>query len=864
MKMIRVLPPAVVVALTASLAASPAWAAEAAAPPTATPPTAGVAAPTAVSAAAVPTDTATIPAFDSRFLLPAADAARVAKPGVLSLIASANMSCRFNGVWTDYSPALVKKNPRMNVNVTASIGCEPVANAMGDGSVRVQFGARVVATKALSWKTEIGTRPALPVVKFPSALKPPQLNALAARIAKTPGGVPVASPGGKASCRMLSAWWGYPSDAFPAAPRLRYNVPASSWLAVACTPVSNAGGSAAVAPANGAAAKTIAWGAFTPYNPPAAPIPAFEMTFNESAIPGASAVAGRSVHVVKASGLKLDVVTVKGSVQDSAVLPKASITGVYVDKGDPGKFHVMVDAMPKTMKAGEAGFVLGYDDGALKVAELARVEKTWLDVPGGVAPKMPDVLVPMPAAPAGAAAPTLVPEKGLLKAEWVSPTGVAAVAPAVVTDAGGAAAGAKTGAPVGPCTIGGYQERVDWLDRAASPAVLASCATPALTAGAAVAVGPVTVPAAAPAAKAGDVRVAAAAVVAVPDVTIPPKPAPNDNPGNADWWRYTVPQYWNIPNGNPVRWPTPNTPIDVWVNCPALAEQACTDEAGRVEIAVAKVREGGGPKLQYAGIDKSTFVPTKARHTDPTKQGKITVTFTKAAATAGAGATDIFNGLGNNAEAGVGGFDWVNNNDGQGAKIAAGYVAIDSTKLPTMDKWRRQVLFMHELGHSIGLTHPDVARTLPDGTQQPALPSTGQIMDSKLDVQALRWGKGDLEGLKLVGSGATTFVPAPPVLTLGPPNSWSRTAANVSATVTTNTSSVVCFAYGLPGQEATWSQVPVSVTGPVKDKNLNVTFTGLTRNTTYGYRAKLMPTTDCNGAKPILPFTSTRTLKTQL
>ena len=130
---------AVVIALTASLAASPAWAADAAAPAAATP--------TAVTAtAAGPVDKATIPAFDTRFVVSAAEAARVARPGVLSLIASANLSCRFNGVWTDYSLALAKKNPRARFNVNASIGCAPVANAMGDGSVRVQFGGRVMAS----------------------------------------------------------------------------------------------------------------------------------------------------------------------------------------------------------------------------------------------------------------------------------------------------------------------------------------------------------------------------------------------------------------------------------------------------------------------------------------------------------------------------------------------------------------------------------------------------------------------------------------------------------------------------------------------------------------------------------------------
>jgi hypothetical protein len=62
---------------------------------------------------------------------------------------------------------------------------------------------------------------------------------------------------------------------------------------------------------------------------------------------------------------------------------------------------------------------------------------------------------------------------------------------------------------------------------------------------------------------------------------------------------------------------------------------------------------------------------------------------------------------------------------------------------------------MHELGHAIGLTHPDQTRTLPDGSSQAGLPSVGQIMDSTIDVPDARWGNGDLAGLAAVGGAAT-------------------------------------------------------------------------------------------------------------
>jgi hypothetical protein len=133
-------------------------------------------------------------------------------------------------------------------------------------------------------------------------------------------------------------------------------------------------------------------------------------------------------------------------------------------------------------------------------------------------------------------------------------------------------------------------------------------------------------------------------------------------------------------------------------------------------------------------------------------------------------------------------------------------------------------------------------------------------------VPAPRWGNGDLAGLKLVGSQAAPFVPAPlPILTTGPVTSRSKTTLTVSATVTTEKSAIVCIASGKSTADpATWSELPVSVTGPVKDKVLPVTLTGLTANTNYGYRARLMPTTGCTGPVQILPFTEIKTAKTLL
>ncbi|MDQ1307172.1 MAG: hypothetical protein QG671_3004, partial [Actinomycetota bacterium] len=274
-----------------------------------------------------------------------------------------------------------------------------------------------------------------------------------------------------------------------------------------------------------------------------------------------------------------------------------------------------------------------------------------------------------------------------------------------------------------------------------------------------------------------------------PVIVVPPyvgKPASTgpDNLGSPSWWRPTVPAAWAAPAADPIRW-TPRSVVPVRVNCPALDSQGCADELIRIQAAAQAIKNGGGPDLQVQPEPSSSkFAPHNPAagqgHGDPAFPGGLSVTFTKPGAIKknpdgswvrvdgrvqllpgelAKGYTDIFydrtvlaNG-GKPNEAGVGGFDWAN--DGHGAKITDGYVAIDAGTLTGVPAWKIQALYMHELGHAIGLTHPDQTRTLPDGSSQAGLPSVGQIMDSTIDVPDARWGNGDLAGLAAVGGAAT-------------------------------------------------------------------------------------------------------------
>lgn len=69
------------------------------------------------------------------------------------------------------------------------------------------------------------------------------------------------------------------------------------------------------------------------------------------------------------------------------------------------------------------------------------------------------------------------------------------------------------------------------------------------------------------------------------------------------------------------------------------------------------------------------------------------------------------------------------------ARYQYGYVRVDTPDLPSIPEPLRQVLFMHELGHVLGLDHAPGPN----------------VMNPTLEPDVMQFSAGDLAGLKLVG-----------------------------------------------------------------------------------------------------------------
>jgi hypothetical protein len=765
---------------------APAWASET------------LAAPVAVggSSAVPPVDSATIPAFDVRFPVSGPAAKSVARPGVLTLRASVGLRCAFNGAWSDFTPAAHAKRPTALFNAVASIGCEPVDNASGTGSVQLNLGAKLVGSKNLSWKVATHARPELPVVKLPTNSSPAALAALQAQIARTPGGVPIAAaPAGRAACRMISAWRGYPTDAFPRIPRVGYRSAAGGWVALACTPASNAAGSATVK-APGGASRTISWGTFSPYTlPPAAPIPAFDLAF-----PNAPQDAVGKLSLA---------VTPRGATAPGAMA--CSITSTTSTLQDPTTLLAGVACLPSSWHGGSITVTLRYGD-----TPVATVDKTWADVNSARRPRLPAIKLPLVGWPDISALTAAAPSRGANASAAVAADPNAAkiaearaylararqvldrltvelqharkdrdVVKTLCVDDKLSQASTSNRAlmervEVLQNTLDGARFNHEWsiagflLDRIqVLETEMASCVGDVADYSGG---GQLKLAIDGSLPNGSDLPDVESLPITLPPYTGRPLAARPDSLGSPSWWRPTVPKIWAKPDADPVRW-TPGTTVPVRVNCPALDAQGCEDELTRIQAAAQEIKSAGGPDLKVQPAPSgSRFAPQNPApgkgHGDPS----FPVTFTKPgeikknpdgswARVNGRvqllpgelekGLTDIFYDRtvlatgGKPNEAGVGGFDWAS--DGQGVKITNGYVAIDASTVARVDGWKLQALYMHELGHAIGLHHPDQPRSLPGGLTQPALPSTGQIMDSTIDVPDARWGNGDLAGLAAVG-----------------------------------------------------------------------------------------------------------------
>jgi hypothetical protein len=217
----------------------------------------------------------------------------------------------------------------------------------------------------------------------------------------------------------------------------------------------------------------------------------------------------------------------------------------------------------------------------------------------------------------------------------------------------------------------------------------------------------------------------------------------------------------------PGRWNPCKPAIIVKVNYgTALAPNPTrtAQEEALVKLAIANIKSRSGLPLVYGG--RTTFMPTKSNRYDPTNPSGISMAF--ATAGVGFGRSDLLPGSVYNR--GVGGFSSVSEVP---PRIIDGFVVIDNRTLtdPLLTGGAtglRVAVYMHELGHSVGLAHAD--------------PDQYQAMYSIVRVPAARWGLGDLSGLRAIGRKTTDCQVVAPGLTTAQatPNVTRRTPATTT------------------------------------------------------------------------------------
>lgn len=176
--------------------------------------------------------------------------------------------------------------------------------------------------------------------------------------------------------------------------------------------------------------------------------------------------------------------------------------------------------------------------------------------------------------------------------------------------------------------------------------------------------------------------------------------------------------------GAPVRWNPCVPAVRVAVNWGTQAP-----EQANLLTALKRVRDATGIPLVLAGATSTVprynnsfgFIGAPA-NTD------VVLAFTQP------GGTDLLTGK----EYGAGGFI----NDPNGQRIRRGFVVIDEKLLAKQGQAARVALYMHELGHVVGLDHMSA------DTTQVMHPYLGKSNTSGA------WGNGDVSGLRRVGLGA--------------------------------------------------------------------------------------------------------------
>jgi hypothetical protein len=216
-------------------------------------------------------------------------------------------------------------------------------------------------------------------------------------------------------------------------------------------------------------------------------------------------------------------------------------------------------------------------------------------------------------------------------------------------------------------------------------------------------------------------------------VTAPKAPAVR-TPGSAASYAFLA--YQSLAPKAAVQW-NPCQVVNVRVNL----NGAPAGELSLVKEAMNRISQASGLNLNYAG--STTFIPTKAKSLD--NEPGVDISVSLAAAGTGAGHSDILPGGGVVGWGGFSsqGFTWM--------KITKGYVVVDKAALAlsATTSGMREALYMHELGHAVGMSHVN---------------DKYQILYPSLSTQQLpaSWGAGDKTGLKALGTGPCLSAPTAP------------------------------------------------------------------------------------------------------